>query len=104
MRIKALGLAAVLFFSTALSTQAATTADDAAKLQATLQSYFGGAANVIKIAPDGDGFKASLDLTPYADKIKEAGAEMSMTPLDMHLQSEGGGKWKLSYDGPFKVT
>lgn len=104
MRISTLGLAAFLALSSSLPALAATTADDAAKLQASLQAYFGKGADALKITPDGDGFKVVLDVTPMLAAAKQAGEEISLSPIEMNLTPEGNGKWKIKHDGPLKLS
>ena len=101
MRTTTLGLALLALTATALPTFAATTTDDAAKLQASLGAYLGKGADAVKVTPDGDGFKVTFDFSSLMAKAKINGAEMTMTPLELNLTPEGSGKWKVKREGPF---
>ncbi len=103
MRIISSSLALVLFAAIASPSFAATTADDATKLQKSLQIYFGKGADAVKITPDGDGFKATLDFSAML-KNKPAGAELTISPIEFSLTPEGNGKWKVKHDGPLKLS
>ena len=104
MRIIPSGLALLIFTAVAAPAIAATTADDAAKLQKSLQVYLGSAANAVKITPEGDGFKAVLDFASLVPKDNKAAAALTLTPFDFNLTPEGNGKWKVTRQGPFKLA
>ena len=104
MRTTTVGLAFLGFTALTLPAAAATTANDAAKVQATLSAYLGSAAGAVTVTPDGDGFKTVLDLNSLMAKAKVNGAEMTVTPLEVNLTPEGNGKWKVKREGPLAIT
>jgi hypothetical protein len=104
MRIIPSAIAMFIFAASAAPSPGATTADDAAKLQKSLQAYLGTAANAVKITPDGDGFKAVLDFASLFAMSNKTGAELTLPPFDFNLTPEGNGKWKIARQGPFKLA
>jgi hypothetical protein len=102
--MKKAGLVLALLATSSLNALAAPSADDAAKLQASLQSYLGTAPDTLKVTPDGDGFKAVFDFTSALAPAKADGADVSITPIELHLTPDGAGKWKVKHDGAVKLT
>ncbi len=103
MRINTLAIAFMLA-STSLPALAATTPDDAAKLKATLQNYLGKGSDAVKVEPDGDGYKATVDLSAMVKGLKSNGADFSMTPLEYKFKPIGGGKWSFHTESPIKFS
>lgn len=104
MRAKSLFIAALLLSTSTLSAYAGTTPDDAAKLKAVLQGYFGSAADSLKIEPAGDGYKVSLDSSAISKAAQANGLDLTLQALTFDLTPMGGGKWKVHNDGPFSVS
>ena len=96
-----LALLAVLFLGSSSSgALAAATAEEAQRLTAALQAYLGSDPGVVTISPAGDSYALRLDAAPLFAKIKEPGFTASLSPLDMTLTSQGGGKWQVDQDQP----
>ena len=102
--MKKTGLALALLATTSFSAFAGPSADDAAKLQASLQDYLGTAEETLEVTPDGDGFKAVFDFTAALADAKAGGADVSVSPLELHLTPDGAGKWKVKHEGPLKFS
>jgi hypothetical protein len=102
--MKKVGFALALLATTSFSAIAGPSADDAAKLQASLQAYLGTAPETLKVTPDGDGFKAVFDFTAALAAAKADGADVSLSPVELHLTPDGAGKWKVKHEGPFKFS
>ena len=54
----------------------------------------------MKIAPDGDGYKVSFDMSAFAKALQANGTEASAQSFDFNLTPSGGGKWKVHHEGP----
>ena len=104
MRAKSLFIAAFLLSTSSLPAFAGTTPDDAAKLKAVLQGYFGRGADALKIVPAGDGYKVSIDSTAMTKAAQSNGIDFSFQPYDFDLTPLGGGKWKIHNEGPFSAA
>ena len=91
-------LAFALYAATSSVALAAATAEQAAQIKTTLQAYFGATPGVVEVAPEGDGYKLTLDFGPLAAGAKNA--KVTMTPLAMTLADQGGGKWQVDSDQP----
>ncbi len=104
MRFTKASLIIALFASTTMPAFAATTAEDAAKIQKALEPFFGKDNAYLKIVPSGDEFKATIDFTQALLAAKKAGTNLSMSPIEFSLKPEGGGKWRLQRDGAFELT
>ena len=89
-----LSLFALLLTSTA--SWAAATAEEAAKMQATFQTYLGNEAGIVAVAPAGDGYDITIDPMVYFNKVKEPGFSASFKPLVYHAVSSGDGLWKVA--------
>ncbi len=104
MQSKIAGLAFLLLATTSMPSVAAPTADDAAKIQAGLDAYFGKELNLVKIEPDGEIYKATLDFSKLIGTAKDSGLELSIPALEFSLAPEGEGKWRLKHDGDFEIS
>ena len=102
--MKKAGLVLALLTTTSFSAFAGPSADDAAKLQASLQGYFGSTSDALSVTPDGDGFKAIFDFSKVFAAAKADGAEVVVSPVELHLTPDGTGKWKVKRDGPFSLS
>lgn len=100
MHAKSLIIAALLLTTSPLAAFAGTSQADADKLKAVLQGYFGAGTDAVKIAPDGDGYKVSFDLSGFAKAMQASGTEASTQSFDFNLAPSGGGKWKVHHEGP----
>jgi hypothetical protein len=105
MRSTITGLAFLLLTST---TYAATTAEEAAKVQANMEAYFG--KGMLKIEPNGDAFKAkfdaskSLETAKAIDAMKAQDITVSMPKFEFDLAPLGNGKWKITHSGTMNFS
>ncbi len=104
MHSKIAGLAFILLATTSMPSVAAPTADDAAKIQASLEAYFGKQYNLVKIEPDGEIYKATVDFSTVISTAKDSGMELSIPTLEFSLAPEGEGKWRLKHEGDFEFS
>lgn len=94
-----LALLAVLFLGSSSSgALAAATAEEAQRLTAALQAYLGSDSGVVSVTPSGDTYALKLDAAPLFAKIKEPGFSASLSPFEMTLTDQGGGKWQVDQD------
>ena len=104
MHSKIAGLAFLLLATTAIPTVAAPSGEDAAKIQAALDAYFGKQFNLVKVEPDGEIYKATVDFSTLIGTAKDSGVELTMPPLEFSLAPEGEGKWRVKRDGDFEFS
>ena len=104
MRAKSLIIAALLLNASPLAAYAGTTQADADKLKTTLQAYFGNGTDAVKIAPEGDGYKLTLDLSGIAKAMQSKDTQASAESLDFTLTPTGNGKWKVHHEGPLSLS
>jgi hypothetical protein len=77
---------------------ASATQEGADKITAALQSYLGKVPGVVTVKPDGDAYDLTLDLEPLFAKADAKQFEAHLSPLEMQLTDEGGGKWTVTQD------
>jgi hypothetical protein len=99
-----LALSLPLFLSASHLALAAATQEEASRITAVFQSYLGTDSGVVKVEPQGDDYKVTLDIAPLANKTAAAGATVSMSPVNLTLTSAGEGKWSVSQDGPLEFS
>jgi hypothetical protein len=97
-----LSLFALLLTSTA--SWAASSAEEAAKMQASFQTYLGNEAGIVTVAPAGDGYDITIDPMVYFNKVKEPGFTASFKPLVYHAESSGDGLWKVDAQQAIDVS
>lgn len=103
--MRKIAIAASLLLFTSLSPAfAATTQADADKIKADLKAQYGAVADLMTVAPEGDGYHIKLDLSSFFDKVKNSNGQASMTPIEFSLQPDGKGNWKGTHDGPFELN
>lgn len=79
---------------------AAATAEEAARLTTVLQTYLTAEPGVVTVTPAGDSYDTRIDLAPLLAKVKEPGFSAAVSPIQMTLTDQGGGKWKVDQDQP----
>jgi hypothetical protein len=104
--MKTAKLASALFILLATSTAswAAATAEEAAKIQASFQSYLGAEPGVIAVVPAGDGYDITVDANPYLKKIPEPGFTGKLDPFKMTATPQGNGLWAVKSSGPYNAV
>jgi hypothetical protein len=99
MRVRP-GLAAFILLAT-VSGQALAlpaTPEGAAKLTTDLQAYFTAEPGVVGVTPNGEAYDLKLDFNPLFAKHKGADFEGQISPLNMKVADQGGGKWQVTQD------
>ena len=99
-------VSSALFFILASSTSslAAATAEEAARIQATFQSYLGPEPGVVTVTPAGDGYEIALDAMPYLKKVTEPNFKASVDAYRFTVTPKGNGEWSVSGNGPYKLS
>lgn len=96
-------LSLFLLAGTSVHALAAATPEDAARVTAALQAYFGAEPGVVTVTPAGDSLALTIDLGPHIAKVKDHAVSASVTPIEMTLTDQGGGKWKVDQDQAFAL-
>jgi hypothetical protein len=104
MHSKIAGIAFLLLATTSLPSVAAPTDADAAKIQASLEAFFGKEANMVKVEPDGEIYKVIFDFANVIKGAKEAGMEITAPAMEFSLAPEGEGKWRVKHDSDYTVS
>jgi hypothetical protein len=95
-------IAATFFLATASSAAlAAATADEAARITASLQTYLGSEPGVVTVAPQGDDYLVTLNAAPYLAKITQPGVKVTMDPVVLTVRPKGNGQWDVSQKGSY---
>lgn len=89
---------AFLFITASSPALAAATPEGAAKIATALQAYFGSEPGVVTVTPAGDSYGLKIDVAPFIAKANPAEFSGSVTPIEMTLTEQGGGKWKVDQD------
>ena len=88
--------------STALA--AAATPDGARRITTALQAYLGKEPGVVTVTPAAEAYTATIDFAPLLAKIPAKGATVSIDPIVLKLEDQGGGKWQVSQDQAISFT
>jgi hypothetical protein len=99
-----LGSGLLILLLTSTASWAAATAEDAARIKATFESYLGTEAGVVTVTPAGEGYDISLDAMPYLNKIKENGFTAKVDPYRFNAVPQGNGLWKVTASSPYKAS
>ena len=100
----ALLAAGLLLWSSAAGAGSHATPEEAQRLTALFQSYLGPEPGVVSVTPAGESYAAKFDFQPLFAKLKAQGVAISLTPIEMTLTPQGGGKWKVDQDQPLSLT
>jgi len=98
MKISRVLLTALFIAGSSATALAAATPENAQRLTTVLQSYLGAEAGVVTVTPAGDSYALTIDATPLIGKVRETGFSASLSPIEMTLTDQGGGKWKIEQD------
>ncbi len=97
-RLSALTL--ILLGCTSAQALSAASPEEAARLTAVLQSYLSAEPGVVTVTPSGEGYDTKIDLAPLLAKVKEPGFSAQVSPIEMKLTGQGGGKWQVDQNQP----
>ena len=100
----ALIAAGLLLWASPQTLAASATPEEAERLTALFQTYLGAEPGVVSVAPLGESYAAKFDFLPLLAKLSGQGVALSLTPLEMTLTSQGGGKWKVDQDQALSLT
>ena len=103
MSFKAIRLSFLVLATASLPALAATTQADADKVRDALKPYLGPMADQLKIQPDGDGYKATVDFTALLATAKAKGLDATVSPVEITAKPLGGNKWQLHQEGDVSV-
>ncbi len=104
MITRKLGLGLFILLATSTAGFAAATAEDAASILASIQTYIGKEPGVVTVTPDGDGYDISLDVMPYLNKITEGGFTAKAAPYHFKAVPQGNGLWAVTSSGPYSLS
>lgn len=97
--------AALLLAATSHQVLAAPATPDGAKaLAASLQSYFTAEPGVVTVTPSGEAYDFKLDFAPLLNKAPQPGFQARISPIEMKLAEQGGGKWQVTQDQSLEFT
>ena len=88
----------VILSGSSLPALSAATAEGASQLTSTLQTYLGNDPGVVTVTVDGDSYLARIDFAPHFAKIKDPKVAVSLSPLELKITGQGGGKWQVEQD------
>ena len=95
----------VLFASASTPALAASaTPEEAQRLTGVLQTYLGKEPGVVTITPAGEAYDVKIDFAPFLAKVNEPNFSAEISPFEMKLADQGGGKWLVTQDSPFSVS
>ncbi len=104
MITRKLGLGLFLLLSTSPASLAAATAEEAASIVASIQTYLGKEPGVVTVTPDGDGYVIAFDMTPFLKKVTEAGFTAKVDPYRLKAVPQGNGLWAVTSSAPFAAS
>lgn len=99
MKTRILLSAALLLSASTASALAAATPEEAARIQAAMETYLGKEPGVITVTPDGDAYTIKLDAAPYFAKITEPNVKAFADPYVFKAAPTGSGQWTVSGTG-----
>jgi hypothetical protein len=95
-----LAITACLASASSAALAASATPEEAARLETLFKSMLGEASDKLTVKANGDHYDVTLDIAKQI-KEQEPASDVSMTPLLVKLQDQGGGKWTATQNGPF---
>jgi hypothetical protein len=104
MKVQRIGSALFILLVSSTSGLAAATAEDAARIQKTLQSYFGTEPGVVSVTPAGEGYDIALDAMPYVKKAPAGAFTVAIDPYRFNAVPKGDGLWAVTSSGPYKMS
>jgi hypothetical protein len=105
MRYSSAILALPLCLSAGIAAATPATPEGAADLVKVLQTYLGATDGVVSVAPEGEVYGVKLDFAPLIAKApKDAGIEITLTPIEFTLTDNGDGTWGMTEDQALGLT
>ncbi|MFT3987709.1 hypothetical protein [Aestuariivirga sp.] len=104
MNLRAALACLLLASSSPLALAAEATPDGAKHLTDVFQSYLGKTPGVVSVMPSGDAYAVKLDVGPLISKIPQKDGKIEISPMNMKLTDQGGGKWLVEQDQPFNFN
>jgi hypothetical protein len=102
MKTRSLAPAFLLLLVSSTSTWAAATAEEAARILASFQTYLGSEPGVVTVTPAGDGYDIILDAMPYIKKAMTAGMTVETINFKLTATPKGGNLWDVVSSAPIK--
>jgi hypothetical protein len=104
MKTRKLGLGLFIALATSTASWAAATTEEAARIQATFQSYMGSEPGVVTVTPDGDGYDIALDPMPYVKKITKDGFTAKFDAYHFKAVPQGNSLWAVTSSAPYSAS
>ncbi len=101
MKTRNLGLGLFILLATSTASFAAATPDEAARIQATFQTYIGAEPGVVTVTVADDGYDIALDPMPYLKKITKDGFTAKFDAYHLKAVSQGNGLWAVTSSAPY---
>lgn len=93
----AFALIATPLLAPAVSAQSATP-EEAARITASLQSYFTATPDLVTVTPSGEAYALTVDFNVFIQDIPEGTGAASISPLNAMLRPLGEGRWDVTMD------
>jgi hypothetical protein len=104
MTTRKLGLALLTILATSTSHTAFASPEEAQKIQAAFDVYFGKVPGLVVIAPAGDDYDVTFDLLAISKVAGTAAGTFTSTPFVYRIQSKGNGLWDVTSNSPLNIT
>jgi hypothetical protein len=101
MKTRNLGLGLFILLATSTASFAAATPEEAARIQATFQTYIGAEPGVVTVTVADDGYDIALDPMPYLKKITKDGFTAKFDAYHLKAVSQGNGLWAVTSSAPY---
>lgn len=96
--------ALLLLISLGTPALAAASREEAQRLTGVFQTYLGTTPGVVSVTANGDSFDVRIDFAPLIALAPGKDFTATVTPLDMKLIGQGGGKWLVTQDQTFSFA
>jgi hypothetical protein len=101
MKTRKLGLGLFTLLATTTAAWAAATPEEAARIQATFQTYIGTEPGVVTVTAAGEGYDIALDPMPYLKKITKDGFTAKFDAYHFNAVPQGNGLWAVTSSAPY---
>ena len=99
-----LAVLALLVSTSPQAMAASATAEEATRLVEALQTYLGKEPGVVNVTPAGETYDVKIDLAPLIAKLAIPDLSAEVSPFEMKLADQGGGKWLVTQDSPLSFS
>jgi hypothetical protein len=97
--------AAILFsYASASALAAAASPEEAKRLLGVFQTYLGPEPGVVTVTPSGETYDVKIDFAPLLAKIGKPNFSAEVSPFEMKVADQGGGKWLVTQDSPLSYS